>query len=213
MRAVILAAGEVTPTPALRARCEGVALVIAADGGVRHAAPLGLTPALIVGDFDSATPEDLACFPAVPRRGHPPRKDLLDLELALGEATTHGATELLLVGALGGRFDQSLAALFIAARLREHFAVSLHSGWGEVYVLRGGDSLSLPLARGQGFSLLSLVSSVVSLAGASYPLRRAPLPFGVGLGVSNEVAAPPLQLTLHEGLAFLLLEYGVSGDA
>ncbi len=209
MKAVILAGSDVTSTPALRARCEGAALVLAADGGVRHALPLGLSPDLIVGDFDSATPEELARYPDVPKQEHPPRKDLLDLELAADEAARRGATELVFVGALGGRFDQSLAALFIAARLRERFAVSLHSGWGEVYVLLSGDALSLPLPPGQPFSVLSLTASVLSLEGSSYPLTRAPLPFGVGLGVSNEVVSPPLKLTLHEGRAFLVLEYPV----
>lgn len=208
MKAVILAGSAVVPTEALSARCRGADLVVAADGGVRHAGPLGLRPNLIVGDFDSATPEELAPFWAVPRRTHPPRKDLLDLELAAAEAVRRGASELLLVGALGGRFDQSLAALFIAMRLRERLDVSLHSGWSEVYALLAGDHLTLALPEGQRFSVLSLEPSRLSLAGASYPLTRAALPFGVGLGVSNEVATSPLEVTLHEGRAFLVLEYG-----
>lgn len=203
---MILAGGPVTPTDALLKQCRGAGLVIAADGGVRHAGPLNLHPDLIVGDFDSATPEELAPFAGTPRQTHPPRKDRLDLELAADEAVRRGATDLLFVGALGGRFDQSLAALFIATRLREHLNVSLHSGWSEVRVLRAGDDLTLALPVRQRFSVLSLEPSVLSLFGASYPLTRAALPFGVGLGVSNEVSKPPLQVSLHEGRAFLVLE-------
>jgi thiamine pyrophosphokinase len=206
VKAVLLAGGPVTPTGALLKRLQGADLVIAADGGVRHARPLGLTPDLIVGDFDSATPEDLASFTGVPRQTHPPRKDLLDLELAAAEAERRGATELLFVGALGGRFDQSLAALFIAMRLRERLEVSLHSGWSAVYTLLAGETLTLELPKGQRFSVLSLEPARLSLAGASYPLTRAPLPFGVGLGVSNEVAASPLSVTLHAGRVFVVLE-------
>jgi len=195
-------------TDALKDLCRDAELVVAADSGVRHARPLGVAPDLIVGDFDSATEAELAPYPAVPRRRHPVRKDLLDLELALLEATARGATELLIVGALGGRLDQTLAALLIAARYRETGGVTLHSGHAAAYPLTGGERVALELLPGQPFSVLSLAPvSVVSLEGASYPLRRTDLPFGVGLGVSNEVAASPLTVTLHSGLALLVLDF------
>lgn len=208
MTALVLAGSDIRVTAALRALCAGARLCVAADSGVRHAAPLGVALDLIVGDFDSATAADLAPYPQVPRRRHPARKDLLDLELALLEATDRGARELLIVGALGGRLDQTLAALFLAVRLHEHHNVVLHSGFSAAYPLRAGERWVRALPAGQPFSLLSLAPvSTVSLSGASYPLEHAPLPFGVGRGVSNEVAAPPLHVTLHDGSALLLLDF------
>lgn len=212
MTALVLAGSDIRVTDELRALCGGAALCVAADSGVRHAAPLGVTPDLIVGDFDSATEADLAPYPQVPRRRHPARKDRLDLELALLEATDRGARELLIVGALGGRLDQTLAALLIAARLHAHHNVVLHSGFGAAYPLRAGEHWARALPAGQPFSLLSLAPvSIVSLSGASYPLSREHLPFGVGRGVSNEVAASPLRVTLHDGSALLLLDFEGSG--
>ncbi len=214
MKALILAGSDVTVTDALRELCRGTALVIAADSGVRHAAPLGVAPDLIVGDFDSATAAELARYPDVPRERHPVRKDRLDLELAFAGATARGATELLIVGALGGRLDQTLAALLIAARYRaddqtdKKFGprVTLHSGHTAAYPLGSGDVLVLELPPGRVFSVLSLAPvSVLSLEGASYPLTRAELPFGVGLGVSNVVASSPLTVTLHRGSALVVL--------
>ncbi len=212
VKALILAGSDVTVTDALRVLCQNADFVVAADSGVRHAEVLGVTPDLIVGDFDSATETDLQPYAGVQRRTHPVRKDALDLELALTEATTRGATELLIVGALGGRLDQTLAALFIATRYRADdqtdYTVTLHSGHAAAYPLCGGDLLSLELPLGQTFSVLSLsLLSMISLDGASYPLARAELPFGVGLGVSNVVQSPPLTVTLHSGLALLTLEF------
>lgn len=207
MRAVILAGGPITPTAALRARCEGAGLVIAADSGLRHAAPLGLLPDLIVGDFDSVRAADLARYPEVPRVRHPPEKDALDLELALEEALTRGARELLVVGGLGGRFDQSLAAVLIGARLSAQVPIAFHSGHIELLFLRGEDARTLERPVGERFSVLSLAPlSRLGISGAKYPLRDVPLPFGVGLGVSNEVVACPLRLELSEGLVVVILE-------
>ena len=205
MKALVLAGSDILVTDALRELCRDADFVVAADSGIRHADVLGVTPDLIVGDFDSAAQADLARYPDIPRETHPVRKDLLDLELALDEAVARGATLLVIVGALGGRLDQTLAALFIAARYREQYRVTLHSGHTAAYPLRTGDALALNVPAGLTFSVLSLTVSELSLVGSSYPLTHAELPFGVGLGVSNETTAAPLEVILHEGSALLLL--------
>ena len=127
-------------TGKLKALAKNADLVVAADSGVRHAAPLDVALDLIVGDFDSATTADLASYLEVPQKHHPVRKNQLDLELALTEATVRGATDLLVVGALGGRLDQTLAALLIAARYRETCKVTLHSGHTAAYSLKSDDA-------------------------------------------------------------------------
>lgn len=208
MRAVILAGGEITVTQRLRGECGAADLIVAADSGLRHAAALGVSPDIVVGDFDSVTKEVLAEYPDLPSVKHPPEKDLLDLELALNYAQERGAEEYLVVGGLGDRFDQSLAAVFIAARwARAGFGVSLESGERAVYLLTGEEEVRLELPPKQRFSLLSLgETSTVSLEGAKYPLQDYELPFGVGRGVSNEVARSPLRVKLAGGLAVLLVE-------
>ena len=151
MKALILAGSGVTVTESLKDLCRDAELVVAADSGVRHATVLGVQPDLIVGDFDSATLADLEPFDTVPREVHPARKDLLDLELALTVAQKRGATEYLIVGALGGRLDQTLAALFISSRLHEQHRVVLHSGHNAAYPLRSGETLTLTLPEGTTF--------------------------------------------------------------
>ncbi|MCX7784062.1 MAG: thiamine diphosphokinase, partial [Meiothermus sp.] len=102
----ILLGGSALPTQRLLAQVTG-SRVIAADGGMRHAAPLGLQAELWVGDFDSASAELQLAYAHVPREEHPVGKDYTDGELAVQAALARGADRLILVGAMGGQTDQT----------------------------------------------------------------------------------------------------------
>jgi thiamine pyrophosphokinase len=208
MKAVILAGGDLKVRPIIKEMLRDAALVVAADSGLHHAVTLDLTPDIIVGDFDSVHPEVLEQFPDVPKKSYSRHKDLLDLEIALGVVLEQAASSIHILGATGGRFDQSLAALFIAARFkREGIDISLH-GHQDVYFLSGLESQRYAVAAGQRFSVLSLSdSSVVSLVNATYPLNEFALEYGVGLGISNEVKTSPLTVNVHAGLAVVVFEY------
>lgn len=207
MTALILAGGALVPTPALRAVAQKSQLVIAADAGLRHAELLGVTPEVLVGDFDSVTPGLLAAYPALPTQRYPTDKDQLDLELAIDYALARGATRFCLAGVLGDRLDQLLAALFIAARLRQAgYPVSLHGDRQDAYILQG-ERLQLELAPQTLFSVLSLTpEATLSITGARYPLARATVSYGTGLGVSNRVVAAPLTVAVHSGQIALVIE-------
>ena len=76
--------------------------VIAADAGLKQAEALGLTPDLIVGDFDTVEPEVLSRFRArehIVWDVHQPEKDETDTELALQKAMALGCGEIVILGA------------------------------------------------------------------------------------------------------------------
>lgn len=211
MKAVILAGSDIRVTDALKKRVADAGFVVAADSGLRHAEPLGLTPTLIVGDFDSVSDEMLGRYTDLTEQRHPPEKDALDLEIAFAEVDERGADEVLVVGALGGRLDQTLAALLIAARRRqEGRPTALDDGYRQVYVMMGEEGLELPLPPGTLFSLLALQEdAVVSIDNAAYPLPPSSLAVGVGLGVSNRVATSPLKLRSYGGVVAVIVEHEV----
>lgn len=214
---VLLAGGDAAATDDLRELTQKAAYVVAADSGLKHAQALGVRPDVIVGDFDSVTDEVLAAYRDTAHVRHPPEKDWLDLELALHHLQEKGLTHVVIVGGFGSRLDQSLAALLIAAKqVQQGVRVRFHSGVRQAFVVAGGQQLTLAVEEGRTFSLLSLLSQArVSVVGAKYPLDRAVLEFGVGLGVSNiatsttttpTTTTPTTTVSVHEGLVAIIVE-------
>jgi thiamine pyrophosphokinase len=191
VRAVILSAGMVTDHPRLRHHLGQPDLVICADGGLRHALLLGLEPDLLVGDLDSADPAQVATLQAkgTPVVKVPAEKDLTDTHLALNQALERGATQILLVGATGGRLDHTMANLLILPGLPVGVSVTLVDAHNIVQLLRPGGRLLVRGEPGAYLSLLPLSPEVtgVVVEGVKWPLDGETLRWGESRGVSNQL--------------------------
>jgi thiamine pyrophosphokinase len=179
--------------------------VIAADGGLDHAAALGLTVDAVVGDLDSATPDGLArarVAGAVVEQ-HPADKDATDTELALQRAVTSGATTVVVLAGGGDRLDHWLGAL-IALGAPELAAVESVQAWfgpARVDVLHGPKHISLDAPVGATVSLLALAGPCagVTTTGLRWALHDAELPAASSRGVSNEVVETPACVEVRLG--------------
>ena len=204
MNAVLLAGGVLEVSVRVFERVRGAALVVAADGGARHAAPLGLTIDVWVGDFDSSDDLNLSA----PRQTFPREKDKTDLELALEVAKNSGATSALVIGAFGGRFDHALGIALMAAReTSAGFTIDLESGNETGWILTPAHPLELPLGKGQTFSLLALHGDArgLTITGAKWNLEGIALNFGSSLGISNE-AFGTVNLSLRSGCVLVIAQ-------
>ena len=103
----ILLGGDLAVTPRLMGRIAG-SRVIAADSGMAHAALLGVTPELWIGDFDSADAALFDRYAHVERKAFPAEKDMTDGELALAEAVRRGASSFIMPGAFGKGTTEAL---------------------------------------------------------------------------------------------------------
>ena len=203
MKAAILANGELRYPHQVRALAAQAGLLVAADGGSRHARAVGLRPDLIVGDLDSLT--------ALEREGwvqagvelihHPAEKDETDLELALIEAVKRGATEIVVLTALGGRTDQLLANVLLLAlpELRKVQACIVEGVetilliHGEVQIVgEVGDVLSLIPIGGDCHDVWT--------EGLEYPLAGESLCLSRARGISNVFAEPRATVRLGRGM-------------
>lgn len=201
MDALILADGEAPDRILLDLAWPGwaddVGLVIAADGGARHAGRLGVSLDLWVGDGDSLDAAGMAALVAgdVPMQQVSPHKDESDTELAIHAALERGVDGLVLVGALGGtRIDHALANIgLLAMDALAGRAVTMLDAGSRIRLLRapgpdGGPArLSLAGRVGDLVSLLPVGAGVegVTTTGLAYPLADEPLPAGPARGLSN----------------------------
>jgi thiamine pyrophosphokinase len=197
-------AGNLTPTARLKTQIAG-ARIIAADSGMEHAGTLNLEPELWVGDFDSASAQLQNQFAGVPRIEFPIEKDATDGEIAVAEAMRRGATELILVGGLGGQLDHTLAhAGFVIALARRGMATFITSGHEEAYALVNEIEFN-NLAPGTRLSIVPMSDlKALSISGVKWPLHKRDVPLGAALTLSNEVVAS-VHAQLLYGSALILV--------
>ena len=213
MHALIFVNGEYAAAPEAAAYYVALAaaadLVIAADGGAAQALALGVAPQLVIGDFDSLTPDDLARVTSAgaETERHPTHKDQTDTELAVAAAEARGCDEIVLVGALGGAPDHLLGNLAVLRRLAQQGRTARAVAPDVVVrVLCAPAELVLACASGTRVSLSALTEhAAVTLAGFDYEVTHEPLPANGCLGLGNSVSRPPATITLHKGelLAFV----------
>jgi thiamine pyrophosphokinase len=208
MRAIIFVNGLIPDLTTIRRWVREGDDLIAADGGAHHAVALGLLPRVVVGDLDSIEPalaEELA-RQGVELEKHPPAKNKTDLELALERAIHDGAQEILLLGALGGRLDQSLANVLLMAQQDWPATIRLVDATEIATVIHGGESMTLEAAPGSTMSLLPLSAEVtgITYTGMLYPLDNATIPLGSTRGVSNEVVSHPATVHIKTGIALII---------
>jgi thiamine pyrophosphokinase len=210
-RFTILLGGAVVRTDRLLRQVAGTR-VIAADGGMTHAKPLGLEPELWVGDFDSSSGGLQDRHRAVPRRIHPPDKDKTDGELAVEEALVRGAHAIVMAGALGGQIDHALGHAVLAIGLAQRgICVLLSSGSEEAHPLIAGEH-DLDLPPGSRLSIVGLAEMTgLHLEGTRWPLHDTHVRLGSTLTLSN-VAEGTVRVRLASGYG-LAIAYPRRGAA
>jgi thiamine pyrophosphokinase len=182
-------------------------VLIAADGGTRHALAMGLFPEIVIGDLDSLTPDDRRQLDAkgVEIKQYPRDKDETDLELALHYAFTNGYREIRILGGLGGRLDQTLANLFLLTDPEFNgLDIRIDDGVEEAFFVRDRCEV-----HGKPADVLSLIPWGGEVSGACteglrWPLQDETLLPNKTRGISNEMAREIASLSLKSGLLLVI---------
>ncbi len=207
-RTIIFANGVLTDPAAARAAIRPGDRLLAADGGLHHLRRLGLAPDVLIGDLDSVEPSEVEDLRRAGGRVErfPVRKDKTDLELAVRLARAEGAGDILIFGALGGRWDQTLANLLLLAH--EDFRsvrIRLVDGAQQIYLIQA--TAAIEGRPGDTVSLISLQGDArgVTTDGLEYPLRDGQLPFGSTLGISNVLLGEQASVSVQDGLVVCIV--------
>jgi thiamine pyrophosphokinase len=162
-------------------------------------------PDVVLGDLDSASAEVRGALEAAGAEVErfPREKDQTDTEIALLAAKRRGATQIELLGALGGaRLDHALAnVLLLALPSLRGVPVTLRDERHEVRLIRGGERLALAGTPGDLVTLLPLTRTVggVTTTGLRYALQDGVLRMGSSRGVSNELTRKRATLSVGRG--------------
>ena len=209
-RAILFANGELNDLNSVRAFIHADDVIIAADGGAKYCRALNITPRVLIGDLDSVSPDDVEEFKRNGTRilQYPTRKDETDLELAIDLAITEGPSEIVLFGALGKRWDQTLANLLISALDKfSSTPIRLMDGDQEIALLRGGSTLRWRGHAGGTISLIPIGGDAhgVTTLGLEYALNGGVLKLGSTLGVSNVMVGEEAEVSLKEGMLCVVI--------
>ncbi|NWJ44731.1 MAG: thiamine diphosphokinase [Chloroflexi bacterium] len=195
------------------------ALLICADSAGEAALAWDLLPHWLVGDMDSIAPavlRELTARPSVKVDSHPAEKDETDLELAIERALSEGATEITIVGGVGGRLDHTLGNLYLLAMpslARSKARVRILSENEEVFLLSPDDSpLLLEGKKGELVSLFPFNGDATGVYTENlyYPLRHETLYFGPSRGISNVMLAESAEISLEEGRLLIIHTFAQS---
>lgn len=206
-RIIILANGELPDLEVARALLRADDFILCADGGTRHAQALGLQPQLIIGDMDSTSTTVLQAFhdAGVTIERYSRDKNETDLELAIHRAIMHNPKEIVIVAALGGRMDQTLANITLLCDVRlVPFNIRLDDGVEEIFFVQ--KQAQIEGRSGDVVSLIPWGEPVhgVYTHGLKWSLDHETLHPSKTRGISNEMLADTAQVEISSGLLLVI---------
>ena len=182
-------------------------LCIAADSGYANAKRLGVTPDILVGDFDSLSDEDKSNIPANTKIiTVPAEKDFTDTQLAVKTALENGAKSIVIIGGLDGRLDHTLSNLAILENLyANNVRAIITNGANRTRYIKSSSEL---IAR-SNFKYLSVIArdekvKGVSVDGCKYPLKNATLSSKFQYAISNEILKNCALISVKRGGIYIV---------
>lgn len=171
--------------------------IIAADKGLLYLQNLGITPNLVIGDFDSLghTPNgrNIIVLPC--------EKNDTDMGAAVAEGVMRGYKNFILYGASGGRADHTLANIQLISSLsRRGMTAIIDARETSFTSITNGRIIFDENAKGM-ISVFSHsdISSGVTISGLKYELKNGTLKNTYALGVSNEFVGKMSEISVAQG--------------
>lgn len=199
-RCIIISGGEYSPITDIN----NEDFIIACDKGYEYAQKDGITPNLLIGDFDSYKG---VLDTDIPIQRYKSEKDDTDTGIAIQYAVDNNFDEIVLYCALGGRLDHLLGNIQLGTYATKNgVSVKILSKDNELYFL-SNSGISLNRRNGYSISLFSLTDMCekITVSGAKYPLHDATFNNSSALGVSNEWSEDVINISVGNGVLLIVI--------
>lgn len=207
MRGIIICNGFIKNTQIITENLQKDDVIICCDGGAKYTFCEGIVPNYIVGDLDSLE-EAIINFYKIKNvnfKKFPTEKDKTDTEIAIELAKNLNIKELLIFGAVGNRFDHSLANVHILLQaLQNNIFAKIVDEKNEITVINKYTEFFGN--KGDLISLLPLSTEVFDLTtdGLKYALKNFNLKIGSSLGISNVFEKTKATINLSKGYLIVI---------
>jgi thiamine pyrophosphokinase len=206
-RVLIFANGELPDLNKARLLLQRDDYIICADGGTRHALALDLQPNLVIGDMDSLKKGQWQKLEnaGIPIELYPHDKNETDLELAITRALELEPKEILVIAALGGRFDHTLGNLALLSDIRlSAFHTRFDDGVEEIFLCREQVEI-----HGRSGDIVSLIpwggpAQGIQTQGLRWSLNGETLYPDKTRGISNEMLSDTASVSVESGLLLIV---------
>ena len=142
---------------------------------------------------------------------YPPEKDKTDLELAFLYAAQKKVNEIIVIGALGKRWDMTFANILIPFLPElKNISIRFIDDKTEITVLFGNNKKKFSGKKGDIFSIIPISSEAlgVTLSGFKYPLKNANIKIGATIGISNIFLEEKAEVSIKKGRLLCIHERG-----
>ncbi|MCR5387653.1 MAG: thiamine diphosphokinase [Lachnospiraceae bacterium] len=186
--------------------------LIACDSGISFFRRNNMTPDIVLGDYDSASSEDISFIKSLKDAEvltFPSEKDETDTELGVMTAIERGAECIDIAGATGSRIDHTLGNIHILGKaVNAGVKASIIDANCKVTLLKAPGSVLIKKNEqyGRFVSLIPFAGAAegVTLRGFKYPLNNAVLPPFASLGLSNEIEDGEGVVEIKEGYVLVI---------
>lgn len=178
--------------------------ILCADGGYSIAAEYGVTPDLVIGDFDSIK----STIPAeIKTIKLPVEKDDTDTMACVKYAINNGYKEIIIIGGTGGRLDHTMANLqCLYYGVNHGINITLKD---EKNIVSLHFPSKIQVKKREDFKLSIFAFSEfcggITLSGLKYPLQNYTLQQSFPLGISNEFVSDYAIISFNTGVLLLIL--------
>lgn len=207
MRILIVSGGRAPSEKLLLEYLKDSEVIIGADRGCEVLIRYGVVPTYILGDFDSASKECIKKLEEmnVCKFKYKAEKDYTDTELAFKLALEKGATEIIMLGVTGSRYDHTLGNIGLLLKALElNITAKIVDDNNEIYLINKDTEFIGTYGDIISFQAYFETVKSLNIKGAKYELKNYDLKIGESITTSNEFLDKNIKVSFDCGTLMVL---------